>query len=90
MLVLQILEQRCEFGRGLCPRDPWFETGHQVHIALALHGLSAMENVGQVHIRAAPHEAGRHHSDDGPHLIVEPQLSPDALRDLRRIDAART
>ena len=80
MLPLHLLEQRPEFRRGLCPRNARLEPPQQVHLPLALHRLAVVEDVRQIDVRPAPHETRRHHPDDRPHLVVEPQLAPEHRR----------
>ena len=65
----------CRPAQRLLARDARFQPPQQMHTPLALHGLPAMEDVRQVNVGAAPHEARRHHADHRPHLVVQPQLA---------------
>jgi len=57
--------------------DVRLQATEQVHAADALVGGVAAEGDRDVDVGAAPHEALRHHADDGALRPVEPQRAPD-------------
>ena len=72
-----------------CSRvTPGFRRPSRWTVRHALDGCAAAEHVGEVNVRAAPHEPLRHYTDDRPHLAVQPQPRP-STPGRRRTGAAR-
>ena len=61
-------------------RDAGLQPPEQVHAAHAFDDLAPLERDRQVDVGAAPHEALRHHADDGAVDVVQAQLPAEHVR----------
>ncbi len=73
----EVFQNGPECGRSLLARDAGLQPAHQVDETFAFDGLSRVKDVGEIDVRAAPHEPRRHDPDHGADLVVEPEFAAE-------------
>ena len=74
--LIEVVEDRPEFGRGLGIRHARLEPAHQREIALPFHFVCIRHLDGQVDIGAAPQKTRRHDADDGARMAIDLRTWP--------------